>query len=218
MPNWLIVAIIVLGAYFVGNISFARIISRKKNQDVTKLGSGNPGSTNMLRNFGFKIGFLTFICDVLKGVLPALVVRIVLPESPVLLYLAGLCTIIGHIYPILYKFKGGKGIATMVGFFLVANPIFSFGVVLVAMVSWLIFKYGSMASFICVTAMTVVQGVWAKSTLELNESKWVCLILYCIFLLTWWAHRQNIQRLLIGKESKVSLIKSTKKKVKEQSR
>ena len=197
---------------------FSRIISKTQKKDITKLGSGNPGSTNMLRNFGFKIGFLTFVCDVLKGVLPALIVRLVLPEQVIYLYLAGIATIVGHIYPVLYKFKGGKGIATMVGFFFAANPLVTLIVVLVAMVSWLIFKYGSMASFICVTSMTVIQGIWAKTTLSLHDSKWVCLILYCIFLLTWWAHRQNIQRLLIGKESKVSLIKSTKKKVKEQSR
>ena len=147
-----------------------------------------------------------------------MVVRLVFPDNAIYLYLAGISTIVGHIYPVLYKFKGGKGIATMVGFFFAANPLVTLIVVLVAMVSWLIFKYGSMASFICVTALTVFQGVWAKTELELNESKWVCLILYCIFLLTWWAHRQNIQRLLIGKESKVSLIKSTKKKVKEQAK
>ena len=65
MPNWLVVLLIVLTSYIIGNISFSRIISKTQKKDITKLGSGNPGSTNMLRNFGFKIGFLTFVCDVL---------------------------------------------------------------------------------------------------------------------------------------------------------
>ncbi len=211
---WWQIIVIALISYAMGNISFARIISGKLNSDITKLGSGNPGTTNVLRNFGFKIGLINFILDISKGFIPVLVTRLVFGE-PILTYIAGISVIIGHIYPCVYKFKGGKGIATMIGVFFATNPLATAIVVVVAGIAWLLFQYGSMSSFICVTVLTVIEGINAKSTLPENESIVVCLLLYAIFLLTWFAHRKNIERLLVGKESKVDLIKSVKKKYKK---
>ena len=211
---WWQILIVILVSYAFGNISFARIISGKLNSDITKLGSGNPGTTNILRNFGFKIGLINFILDILKGFVPVLL-TILIFDDPILTYISGLSVIIGHIYPVVYKFKGGKGIATMIGVFFATNPIVTGIVVVVAGVSWLLFKYGSMASFICVTVLTVVEGINAKNNLPEGNSIVVCLLLYAIFLLTWFAHRKNIERLLVGKEGKVDLIKSVKKKYKK---
>mgnify|MGYP004658665493 FL=1 len=211
---WWQILIVILVSYAFGNISFARIISGKLNSDITKLGSGNPGTTNILRNFGFKIGLINFILDILKGFVPVLL-TILIFDDPILTYISGLSVIIGHIYPVVYKFKGGKGIATMIGVFFATNPIATGIVVVVAGISWLLFKYGSMASFICVTVLTVVEGINAKNNLPEGKSIVVCLLLYAIFLLTWFAHRKNIERLLVGKEGKVDLIKSVKKKYKK---
>lgn len=214
MVVWWQIAIIVILSYMCGNLSVARIIGKKKHADITKLGSGNPGTTNVLRNFGFKVGLINFILDILKGFVPTLVVMLVL-GNPIYTYAAGLSVILGHIYPVCYKFKGGKGIATMIGVFFATRPVVMAIVVVVAGISWLIFKYGSLASFICVTCMTVTEGIKAKATLPLQQSQVVCLLLFAIFIFTWFAHRKNIERLLIGKESKVDLIKSTKKKFKQ---
>lgn len=214
MVVWWQIAIIVILSYMCGNLSVARIIGKKKHADITKLGSGNPGTTNVLRNFGFKVGLINFILDILKGFVPTLVVMLVL-GNPIYTYAAGLSVILGHIYPVCYKFKGGKGIATMIGVFFATRPAVMAIVVVVAGLSWLIFKYGSLASFICVTCMTVTEGIKAKATLPLQQSQVVCLLLFAIFIFTWFAHRKNIERLLIGKESKVDLIKSTKKKFKQ---
>lgn len=211
---WWQVLIVVLVSYAFGNISFARIISGKLNSDITKLGSGNPGTTNVLRNFGFKVGLINFILDISKGFIPVLATNLIFDDL-VLTYISGLSVIVGHIYPIVYKFKGGKGIATMLGVFFATNPVVTGVVVVIAGISWLLFKYGSMASFICVTVLTVVEGINAKSNLPESESIVVCLLLYAIFLLTWFAHRKNIERLLVGKEGKVDLIKSVKKKYKK---
>ena len=209
---WWKVLVTVIVAYFFGNISIARIISKKKNSDVTKLGSGNPGSTNMLRNFGFKIGFLNFILDILKGLIPTLAALLIF-GSKTYAYVAGLAVILGHIFPVVYKFKGGKGIASMLGVFLATNPLVTLVVTAVAAISWLCFEYGSVASFLCVTALTVIEGFNAKA-LPAPDQNIICLLLFAIFLVTWWAHRGNITRLLVGKESKVSLIKRTKKVIK----
>ena len=197
----------------MGNISFSRFLAKTKNQDITKLGSGNAGSTNILRNFGFKFGVLNLILDILKGFIPSIVAYKVFGNNLVYLYIAGISVMLGHIYPVIFKFKGGKGIASMLGVFLAADPVVTLIVILIAAVSWLLFKYGSVASFICVTVLTVYEGICAKS-LDGNQPKIVCALLFVIFCLTWYAHRSNIERLLCGRESNVSLIKSTKKQLK----
>jgi len=214
---WWQILIIVIVSYFMGNISFSRFLARTKKQDITKLGSGNAGSTNILRNFGFKYGILNLVLDILKGFIPAFLAYKIFGNNIIYLYIAGISVMVGHIYPVIFKFKGGKGIASMLGVFLAADPIVTLIVIAVAAVSWLIFKYGSVASFICVTSLTVYEGIKAKSLLG-NEPKIVCALLFVIFCLTWYAHRSNIERLLCGKESKVSLIKKTNKALKQKTK
>ena len=214
---WWQIVLIVIVSYFMGNISFSRFLAKTKKQDITKLGSGNAGSTNVLRNFGFKFGVLNLVLDILKGFIPSFLAYKIFGDNLVYLYIAGISVMLGHIYPAVFKFKGGKGIASMLGVFLAADPIVTLIVIVIAAISWLIFKYGSIASFICVTALTVYEGIKAKSLLG-NEPRIVCLLLFIIFCLTWYAHRSNIERLLCGKESKVSLIKKTKKQIKQKSK
>lgn len=214
---WWQVLIVVIISYLCGNISFARIISRKKNQDITKLGSGNPGMTNTLRNFGFKFGLLNLILDMLKAFAPALITYYVFNESRVMLYIAGISAMCGHIYPVFYKFKGGKGISSMMGIFLASNPIATLIVLLIGAIVWVIFEYGSVVSFLCITSLTVIEGIRAKMSLPEIDRKIICLILFAIFIFTWYAHRKNIERLLLGKESKARLRKKVKNKINKKS-
>lgn len=213
MMVWWHILIIIVVSYFIGNISFSRMLALSKHKDITKLGSGNAGSTNVLRNFGLGYGVINLVLDILKGFLPAFLSYTIFDGNLIYLYIAGISVMVGHIYPVVFKFKGGKGIASMLGVFLAADPVVTLIVIACALVCWLIFKYGSLASFLCVTALTVYEGIQAKSMPE-GEGKIICLLLFIIFCLTWYAHRSNIERLLCGKESKVSLIKSTKKKIK----
>ena len=212
---WWHIVLVVLISYMCGNISFARIISKRKNDDITKMGSGNPGSTNILRNYGFKFGILNLALDMIKGFTPSLVAYFVFDKSYVMLYIAGISAMLGHIYPVLFKFKGGKGIATMMGLFLAANPIATLIALVIGFIIWAIFEYGSVVSFLCITSLTVVEGIRARMSLGITDRKIVCLILFAIFIFTWYAHRKNIERLLLGKESKASLIKKTKRKLKK---
>ena len=210
---WWQVLLVIDVSYLCGNISFARMISRKKNQDITKLGSGNPGMTNTLRNFGVKLGILNLLLDMLKAFIPALVAYYVFGEDRVMLYIAGLSAMCGHIYPVFYKFKGGKGISSMMGIFLASNPLATLIVIAVGAVVWILFEYGSVVSFLCITSLTVIEGVRAKMTLPMLDRKIICLMLFAIFAFTWYAHRKNIERLLLGKESKASIKKKVKKKL-----
>ena len=196
-------SLLAICSYFIGNISFAVMLSKRKKQDITKMGSGNPGTMNMLRNFGFKVGILTLFLDALKGAVPALVGFLTLGEHG--LYIAGLAVIIGHIYPVLRKFKGGKGVACTLGVFLVANPILTLIFFVVAFIYLYFFDYGAIASFIVVTAMTICEGVNHAGDLLLS------LLIFAIFFIVWFAHRKNITRLLVGKENKANLKKSIKK-------
>lgn len=211
---WWQVAIVIVVSYFCGNISFARIISSRKNQDITKLGSGNPGMTNTLRNFGFKYGALNLVLDMLKAYIPALVCYYVFGKSYIMLYTAGISSIFGHMFPVVYGFKGGKGVSSTMGMFLAANPLATVISLLVGAVIWIIFEYGAVVSFLLMTSLTVIEGVRMKAILPDNERQVVCLLLFFLFLLTWYAHRKNIERLLLGKENKASIIKKTKKKLK----
>lgn len=215
--EWWHFLIIVVVSYFVGNISFSRIFGKLKHKDITKLGSGNAGSTNVLRNFGFKFGVLNLCLDILKGFVPSIFFFYIFGENVIYLYTAGISVMLGHIFPVVYKFKGGKGIASMLGVFLAADPVVTLIVIGVAALVWFVFKYGSVASFVCVTALTVIEGVRAKSLPE-PQDMIVCLMLFFIFCLTWFMHRSNIERLLCGKESKVSLLKSIQKQINKRKR
>ena len=194
--------ILIICAYLVGNISFARIISQIKKDDITKHGSGNPGSFNMLRNYGFWLAMLTLLLDALKGAIPALIGFYLfggatnIPQSIVALYVGGLAVIVGHIYPIFYKFKGGKGVASTVGVFFVANPLWTIIFFVIAFIEVIIFDYGSIASFICITGLLIIELLHYQGNLTIS------ILIITIFLLVMAAHKKNIARLIAGKEHK----------------
>ncbi len=204
--NFWLLAILLLASYFIGNISFGRIIARSKNIDITKKGSGNPGATNMFRNISRKVGYLTLFLDALKGAIPALVGLLVFgintTDGLIGLYACGLAAIVGHIFPVIYKFKGGKGAATMIGVFTVAQPLAMLIVFLLAFIYVWFFKYVSVASLLIATVMVVWQNLSMK---EPNLA--ISLMTFAIFLLTWFAHRSNIERLLKGKETATNIKK-----------
>ena len=141
--------LLVVGGYFLGNISGAKIISKLRKDDITKHGSGNPGSMNMLRTFGFKWGLVTLLFDAIKGAIPSLVGFYVFGgdinshQSYIGLYVGGLSAVIGHCFPVLFKFKGGKGVACMLGMFAVAEPYWAIIMFAVCFVYLLIFDYGA---------------------------------------------------------------------------
>ena len=203
--------LLVVGGYFLGNISGAKIISKLRKDDITKHGSGNPGSMNMLRTFGFKWGLVTLLFDAIKGAIPSLVGFYIFGgdinshQSYIGLYVGGLSAVIGHCFPVLFKFKGGKGVACMLGMFAVAEPYWAIIMFAVCFVYLLIFDYGAIASFLFITALTIVEGFKFKGNLV------IAILLFISYFLVWFMHRQNIVRLLLGKENKVNFIGKLKK-------
>lgn len=213
---------IAIFAYFVGNISWARIFSKKQKEDITTKGSGNPGTMNMLRNFGVKLALLTLLLDMLKGVVASLAGMLLFKytglNSDIGIYFAGLFAIIGHMFPVIYKFKGGKGVATSLGVFMVANPLWLIVAFVVGFLYVWFFDYGSVASLFIVASMSIIQGYKNIQIYEndLTTLLFVNILIFAIFVTIWIAHRQNIVRLLVGKENKANLQKSFKSKLKKQ--
>ena len=203
---------LVIGGYLIGNIYFARIIGKIKKFDITTQGSGNPGTMNMLRNKGFGFGMLTLGLDMLKGVSGALAGFLLFggdwhsAQSMIGLYTGGLSVLVGTLYPVFYKFKGGKGAAVVYGMFFFSNWILGLIVFVIGFIYLLIFDYAVITSFLMVTAFTIVNGLVNAGIIgNYNfNSLAISILLFCIFFLMWFAHRGNIYRLLLGKEKKVN--------------
>lgn len=229
--NWWQFFILAAACYLVGCFNFARFISRKKHKDITKIGSGNPGTMNMSREFGWKIGVITFFCDAFKGGIPTLIAHLIFKKyavtgtvvrvSDVARYLAALFVIIGHIFPVTNRFKGGKGIASTFGGFWFGlaceNPWFLLlGFLFFVAVALYIFatEWGSMGSLIGTSGFAIWQGViyFLRYGGEKNEYFAVAMgLLLLLNLFTWGAHRKNVWRLLSGTEHRTSVKKIAKK-------
>lgn len=233
--NWWQLLILAVVCYFIGCFNFARLISRMKKRDITKMGSGNPGTMNMSREFGIAIGALTFICDALKGGVPALISYFIyrkfefagteIPVADFTRYLCGVCVVVGHIFPITSKFKGGKGIASTLGLF--AITLFCEGpwegvlglCCLTGVLAGIYFtEMGSLSSLSGVTIFCIMQAViFYRNHIQNGVSAYlICMFLFllAIVLLTWFAHHKNVVRLLAGEEHRTSIKKMTKKKSK----
>ncbi len=224
---WLLLMAVV--CYFIGCFNFAVIIAKVKHKDVHKIGSGNPGTMNISREFGLKIGFLNFLLDACKGGIPAVVSYFifrgcVFAGSQVVIsdftrYFCGVFVIIGHIWPVTMKFQGGKGIASTLGLFWFCmgceNPWFillSAAVLLFGVVGFIaLTEYGSMGSLVGVTGFTLWQGiVFYLRYIDTLKNGWVIacfMMLLCLNFLTWFAHRKNLVRLFSGEEHRTSVRK-----------
>lgn len=209
---------LIIGGYLMGNISFSRMLTPKgknKKKDITKEGSGNPGSMNMLRNHGAIMGFLNLFLDALKGAVPSIIGFYVLggysniPMSLFGLYAAGLAAVMGHIFPVVFKFKGGKGIATTIGVFFVADPLVT-GIVFVGcFLFFYLVKIGSLTSMIAIYSFAIVQTCLAY----INKYWLVLLLIWSIVAIDTWAHRFNIWRIMNLQERKTSFQEGVKKDI-----
>lgn len=206
---------VIIVSYFFGNVHFARVLSRAKHDDITKHGSGNPGTMNMLRTHGLIFALTTLILDALKGAIPALLAYYIFggfaTGSKVLavnaMSVAGLFAVLGHVYPVIYKFKGGKGVATAFGFFTVVNPMLSLVLFIVGVITFAIFKIGSVASLTYISTFAIWQVV---SNLN-RHSAFSLVIIVLVAVLIFAVHSSNIKKLCKLKENKIDMNQVLKK-------
>ena len=233
VQNWWQFVLLFVIAYACGCVNFARIIARAKKVDITKMGSGNPGTMNMTRSLGRKAGAATFFCDIFKAVIPMLFAYFLFRDyvfegtnfivSDFTRYLCGVAVVLGHIYPAPMKFKGGKGIASTFGVFCVGltseNPWFFFiwlGIMTIILILMITTELGALASIIGVALFAVAQEIifmFRYAEVALNPYL-VCafVLVFAIILLDWWAHRGNILRLFSGEERRTAFVKKKNKK------
>ena len=187
-------------SYLVGSLSFAVIISRLMGlADPRSYGSGNPGATNVLRSGNKAAALLTLAFDVLKGYLPvmaALLWQERLGLGPFAIALVGLAAFLGHLWPVFFRFQGGKGVATAAGVLLALNPVLGAA----TLASWLLiavfFRYSSLASLVAAAFAPFFQLlIWGVKPALL------CIVPMSLLLV--WRHGPNIRKLLAGTESKI---------------
>ena len=195
MLYWLLPA----AGYLIGSVSSAIVVSTLlRLPDPRTSGSRNPGATNVFR-LGSKIGaLLTLIGDIAKGLLPVLAVSCWISDHALLLVATGLGAFLGHLFPLYFKFAGGKGVATALGVVLAIYPL----VALMQIATWLlvalVFRYSSLAAL--VTAAATPLYLWFAG----DEISFILLGVVLAALL-FWRHRQNIERLIARTESKIRL-------------
>lgn len=196
MPELTVIALLaLLGAYLIGSLSSAVILCKVSGlPDPRTQGSGNPGATNVLRMGSKKLAALVLLIDVLKGVVPVLIGRM-LGFDITILTLIAFFAFLGHLYPIFFQFKGGKGVATALGAFLALSPMLAGAALLTWIVIFILSQISSLSA-ITAAALTPVYALWL---IEAPIARWMILF---IALLLLWRHRSNIQRLLAGEEKK----------------
>lgn len=198
MVNQAIIAILI--GYAFGCIQSSYFLSKMVGKiDIREHGSGNAGASNITAIMGWKYGFIVGLVDVLKGVFAVLVVKWIYPDSPDLAYLSGIMAIIGHIFPFYMKFRGGKGVATLVGMTFGLNwklgVLFALLVVLPALLTDYI-VIGSFTVFIALPIVTYILSYPIVFTL----------MSVCLTILVFYLHRANIQRIINKKELKISAV------------
>lgn len=197
--------IAIVLSYLLGSLSFAVIVSKSLGMaDPRSYGSGNPGATNVLRSGNKGAALATLVLDALKGWLPVFVIGLVGPDLGMGMgtaALAGLAAFIGHLYPVFFGFKGGKGVATAAGVLVGIDWMLG----LATGMSWLIiaffFRYSSLASLVAAFFAPSFYLIGGGIAWPLNRT--VLLTLIAISLLLVWRHRENIRRLAAGTESRL---------------
>lgn len=207
MITYILIGII---AYLIGSISFSVIISKKMaGFDVREKGSKNAGSTNVLRTVGKKAAIITLICDILKGVVAVLIAYIVGKfvkgiDRAILVQIAALCVVIGHTFPIFFKFKGGKGVATSLGIILLLNWQIGLICLVFALILMILTRMVSLGSILAAILFPVLTIFITENYLV--EGNYIVFgILLAAFVV--YNHRANVKRILSGTENKLSFSK-----------
>ncbi len=191
--------------YLIGCVSFGYIFAKLfKGKDIRDVGSGNAGTANVIRNYGWVIGLLTFIGDVAKGAGAAYIGYLLCPQGmlfgspvPISVCIGGLSAVVGHIWPVFLKFRGGKGVATTLGVFLIMMPLYTaigLGISIILIAVTRMMSVGSLTGTLLMASASFIfffGDIWHNAT---------CVLL---FILVFYSHRANLKRLALGKENQL---------------
>lgn len=193
MGIWQILLLVV--SYLLGSIPFGLIFAKVlSDKDIRKVGSGNIGTANIIRNVGLVAGVLTFLCDFLKGLIPVLLGLRYFDER--IAFLAGLLSVMGHIFPIFLQFKGGKGVATAFGVMLGFNYVTALLSFVVFLVVILFVRISSVASL-----LATVSNLFFNLFISFNKN--IVVLNVVLLILIFFRHRENIIRIMKGEEPRM---------------
>jgi len=192
----LINILLIFSAYLLGSVSAAIIVCKTLGlSDPRTGGSGNPGTTNVMRLYGKKAAFLTLVGDIFKGIIPVLLAKVIV-NSEFIIAICGLAAFLGHIFPIYFKFKGGKGVATLIGILFATHWLLGVTYIITWILTALIFRYSSLAALIAALPIPIYSYF-----IEHNNQYAISFAVIAIIL--FWRHKPNIYNLLNGKEDKI---------------
>ena len=187
--------IIILLSYLMGSIPFGFILTKIfLKKDIREIGSGNIGATNVLRTGNKIIGYITLSLDILKAIIPLIIIKFNYPEF---LFISALSIFLGHVFPLWLKFKGGKGVATYVGMLFCINYILGFVFIICWLIIFIISRYSSLSSLIASLTIPFYHFFIID-----NNNYYFFIIL---FILIFFTHRENIKRLINNTESKTKI-------------
>jgi len=182
---------IISVSYLCGSIPFGFLLTKFfLKKDIRKMGSGNIGATNVLRTGNKLIGYSTLTLDVLKAIVPLIIIKFNLPEF---IFVSSLSIFLGHVFPVWLKFKGGKGVATYVGMLFCINYILGFIFIISWFIVFILSKYSSLSSMIASLSIPIF------CFFIYNENFYFFTMM---FILVFFTHRENIKRLINNTESK----------------
>ena len=190
--------ILIILSYLIGAISTSIIICRLKSIDIRQIGSGNAGATNTVRALGKKYGAIVLILDILKGCLPTIIAKIVSPDSLILPICCAFATVAGHVFPIYFSFKGGKGAATFIGTIIVIFPLGALICFLVWISTLILSGYVGLATVLAAIIFPISIFLFAEPSLTFFGLASMSFILI--------THYKNIIRLIQRKESRFEKI------------
>ncbi len=183
--------ITALVSYLFGSIPFGYLFTKiLLKKDIRNVGSGNIGATNVLRTGNKLLGYLTLVLDIAKAVVPVIFIKLNYPD---LVYISALCAFLGHLFPIWLKFKGGKGVATLVGILLSINIYYAIVFCTVWILTFVISKYSSLSSLFASISIPIYLLIIDKGNI---------IFFIIMFVLIFYTHRENIKRLINKEESK----------------
>jgi len=188
------ILVVSILSYLIGSIPFGFILTKNfLKKDIRDIGSGNTGATNVLRTGNKSLGYGTLFLDVIKAVIPVIYVKLNYPDY---IFIASLCTFLGHVFPIWLKFNGGKGVATYVGILFSINLNIGFVFVGVWFFTFLISKYSSLSSMIGSLGVPIYLFFFTSQNLVFFS---------IMFILIIYTHKENIKRLKNKEESKTKI-------------
>ena len=187
--------ITILLSYLMGSIPFGFILTKIfLKKDIREIGSGNIGATNVLRTGNKIIGYITLSLDILKAIVPLLIIKFNFPEF---IFISALSIFLGHVFPLWLKFKGGKGVATYVGMLFCINYILGFVFIICWFVIFIVSRYSSLSSLIASLTIPIYHFFIID-----NNNYYFFIIL---FILIFFTHRENEKRLINNTESKTKI-------------